>query len=47
MPLQERIEIVVERNAQLNVMKRELKQLFDFAASGTHFIFNGGFYERN
>ena len=46
-PLQETIEIAVEfifqNNPQLKVSKRELKQLFNFATSGTHFIFNGGF----
>ena len=46
-PLQETIQIAVElifqNNPQLKVTKRELKQLFNFATSGTHFIFNGGF----
>ena len=47
-PFQETIEIAVElifeNNPQLKVRKRELKQLFNFATSGTHFIFNGSFY---
>ena len=47
-PLQETIEIAVElifeNNPQLKVRKRELKQLFNFDTSGTHFIFNGSFY---
>ena len=49
-PLQETIEIPVElifeSNPQLKVTKRELKQLFNFATSGTHFIFNGSFYDQ-
>ena len=49
-PLQETIQIAVElifqNNPQLKVMKRELKQLFNFATSGTHFIFNGSFYDQ-
>ena len=49
-PLQETIEIAVElifeNNPQLKVTKRELKQLFNFATSGTHFIFNGSFYDQ-
>ena len=47
-PLQETIEITVElifKNIpQLKVTKQELKQIFNFATSGTHFIFNGSFY---
>ena len=27
-------------------MRRELKQLFGFATSGTHFIFNSSFYDQ-
>ena len=48
--LQETIELAVEpifeNNPQLKVTKRELKQLFNFATSGTHFIFNGSFYDQ-
>ena len=50
-PLQETIQIAVElifqNNPQLKVTKRELKQLFNFATSGTHFIFNGSFYDHS
>ena len=49
-PLQETIEIVVklifEHNPQLKVTKRELKQPFNLATSGTHFIFNSTFYDQ-
>ena len=49
-PLQETIEIAVElifeNNPQLKVTKRELKQLFNFATSVSHFIFNGSFYDQ-
>ena len=49
-PLQETIQIAVElifqNNPQLKVTKRELKQLFNFATSGTNFIFNGSFYDQ-
>ena len=49
-PLQETIDIAVvlifKNNRQLKVTKRELKQLFDFATSGTHFIFSGSFYDQ-
>ena len=48
--MQETIQIVVEHffqnNPQLAVTKRELKQFFNFATSGTHFIFNGSFYDQ-
>ena len=40
------VELIFENNPQLKVMKRELKQLFNFATSGTHFIFNGSFYDQ-
>ena len=50
MPLQETTEIAVElifeNNPQLKVTKRELKQFFNFAASGTHLIFNGSFSDQ-
>ena len=46
--MQETIQVAVEfidqNNPQLIITKRELKQLFNFAASGTNFIFNGSFY---
>ena len=49
-PLQETIQIAVElifqNNLELKVTKRELKQLFNFATPGTHFIFKGSFYDQ-
>ena len=49
-PLQETIEtaakFILENNPPLKVTKRELKQLFNFATKGTHFIFNGSFYDQ-
>ena len=49
-PLQETIQIAVElifqNSPQLKVRTRDLKQLFNFATSGTHFIFNGSFYDQ-
>ena len=48
--MQETIEIAValtfENNPQLKFTKGELKQLFNFVKSGTHFIFNGNFYHQ-
>ena len=40
------VELIFENNPQLKVMKRELKQLLNFATSGTHFIFIGSFYDQ-
>ena len=40
------VELVFENNPQLKVTKCELKQLFNFATSGTHYIFNGSFYDQ-
>ena len=48
--MQEIIQIAVgltfQNNPQLKVTKRELKQLFNFVTSGTHFILNGSFYDQ-
>ena len=43
------VELIFENNQQLKVKKCELKlkQLFNFATSGTHLIFNSSFYEQN
>ena len=40
------LEIIFQNNPQLRVTKLELKQLFNFAESGTHYIFNGSFYDQ-
>ena len=49
-PLQETIDVAINLifndNPKLNVTKRELKKLFLFAASQTHFIFNSKFYNQ-
>ena len=49
-PFQETIQIAVklifQNNPQLKVTIRELKQFFNFATSGTHFILNGSFYDQ-
>ena len=46
-PLKETIDVVenllFERNPGLCIMKAELKKLFGFATSGTHFLFYGTF----
>ena len=49
-PLQKTIDIAINlifnHNPILNVTKKELKMLFLFAASQTHFIFNSKFYNQ-
>ena len=49
-PLQETIDITINlifnHNPNLNITKKELKKLFLFATSQTHFIFNGKFYNQ-
>ena len=40
------VELIFQNNPQLKVTIRELKQLFNFATPGTHFIFNGSFYDQ-
>ena len=49
-PLQEIIDIpinlIFNRNPNLSITKKELKKLFLFAKSKTHFIFNSKFYNQ-
>ena len=49
-PLQETIDIAINlifsHNANLNITRKELKKLFLFATSKTHFIFNSKFYNQ-
>ena len=49
-PLQETINIainpILNHNPNLNITKKELKKLFLFATSQTHFIFNSKFYNQ-
>ena len=49
-PLKETIDIAVdllfEHNPGLNITKIEFKKLFEFAKSGTYFIFQGAFYDQ-
>ena len=49
-PLQETIDIAINlifnHNPNLNITKKELKKLFLFATSQTHFVFGGKFYNQ-
>ena len=49
-PLQETIDIAINlifnHNPNLNITRKELKQLFLFATYQTHFIFNNKFYNQ-
>ena len=49
-PLQETIDIAINlifnHNPNLNITRKELKKLFLFATSQTHFIFNSTFYNQ-
>ena len=49
-PLQETIDIAINlifnHNPNLNITRKELKRLFPFATSQTHFIFNSKFYNQ-
>ena len=50
LPLQETIDIAINlifnHNLNLNITKKEVKKLFLFATSQTHFLFNGKFYNQ-
>ena len=49
-PLQKTIDIatnlIFNRNPNLNITRKELKKLFLFATSQSHFIFNSRFYNQ-
>ena len=49
-PLQETVDVAINlifnHNPNLNLTKKELKKLFLFATSQTHFIFNSKFYNQ-
>ena len=49
-PLQESIDIAInlifKHNPNLNITRKELKKLFLFPTSQTHFLFNGNFYNQ-
>ena len=49
-PLQEiinkAINLIFNHNTNLNITKKELKKLFLFATSQTHFLFTGKFYNQ-
>ena len=40
------INLIFNHNPNLNIAKKELKKLFLFATSHTHFLFNGKFYKQ-
>ena len=49
-PLSETIELsvnlILDSNPDLNITKKDLTKLFQFATSQTHFLFNGKFYNQ-
>ena len=40
------VDLLFEHNPDFKITKNEFKKLFDFAASGTHFLFDGSFYDQ-
>ena len=49
-PLKETIDIAVdllfEHSPDFKITTNKFKKLFDFATSGTHFLFDGSFYDQ-
>ena len=49
-PLEETIELAVdlifEKNPNIKISRAELKELFQFATSQSHFLFDGNFYDQ-
>ena len=40
------VDLLFEHNPDFKITKNELKKLFDFATSGTRFLFDGSFYDQ-
>ena len=40
------VDLLFEHNPDFKITKNEFEKLFDFAASGTHFLFDGSFYDQ-
>ena len=40
------VNLLIEHNTGLQLTKTELKKLFEFATSGTHFLFQGTYYDQ-
>ena len=40
------VELIFQNKTNLKISKNELKQLFKFATSGTHFLFQSNFYDQ-
>ena len=49
-PLKETIDIAVnlvfDKYLDLKITRQELKELFEFAISGTHFLFHGSYFDQ-
>ena len=49
-PLNETIELVLDKifiqQPDINITRKDLKKLFEFATANTHFLFNGTFYDQ-
>jgi len=40
------IDLIFKQNPKFSIKKTDLKKLFSFATSNTHFLFNGKFYDQ-
>ena len=40
------IDLIFEHNPEIKISKRDLKELFQFATSESHFLFDGNFYDQ-
>ena len=40
------VDLLFEHNPNFKITKNRLKQFFDLATSGTHFLFDGSFYDQ-
>ena len=49
-PLKETIKLsmnlIFEKHGEIRITRKQLTKLFEFATSGTHFLFNGNYYDQ-
>ena len=40
------VNLIFDKYSDLKIARQELKKLFEFATSGTHFLFDGSYYDQ-
>ena len=40
------VNLLFEKRPEMRITRKQLTKLFEFATSGTHFLFNGNYYDQ-